>query len=309
MKRRLLEGKKSVKSVLTAAVLIGASTLLFQNLAYAAANAELSKANTVPTSYVSDKKEASENTEKSLPEGYKHAEFKVSKNDLEYYQKQSPTSKDITMEEAAEICAQTLWEIFKVSLKGQEIRMGYAAATESLPRSNWNADVYIDGVLTYHSLIDSITGEILGVGQIRTLKGKVSVAFDKELDKNPQEYLKLAEKTAEKLDVVHGKVKSVEYNGQGYSNNDPTISVDITGENGEIALMTFSRYDKALLGIEYNNSYKPSLEYAKKKEKEMQKKLEELKKKAQSSSKSDTPGLIIYEEEGDQLKDTFIPVQ
>ena len=65
----------------------------------------------------------------------------------------------------------------------------------------------------------------------------------------------------EKYNPINGAVKSVKYNGQGYSNNVPTVSIDITGENGEIALLTFSRYDKELLGIVYNASYKPSLEY------------------------------------------------
>lgn len=83
----------------------------------------------------------------------------------------------------------------------------------------------------------------------RTLNEKVSVGFDAALAKNPQEYVALAKKLAEEYNVVHGAVKSVEYNGQGYSDNDPSISVDITGENGEIALMDFSRYDIALLGI------------------------------------------------------------
>lgn len=308
MKRKLLEGYK-LKSVLTAAALIGVSTLLFQSIAYAATEAEYSKVNTVATNYKSNVKKASENTEQSLPDGYKQVEYKVSTIELEYYQKQSPTSKDIKKEAAAEICAQALWEIYKLGLEGQEIKMGYNPATVSIPRSYWNADVYIDGVLAYGSSIDSVTGEILAISQSRTLKEEVSVAFDKELNKNPQEYLELAKLTAIKFDVVHGNVNSVEYNGQGFANNDPSISMEITGENGEVALMTFSRYDKALLGIMYNNLYKPSLEHAKKVEKEMREKMEEKIKKSQESHKYEEPGLVIYEEEGDQLKETFVPVK
>ena len=89
----------------------------------------------------------------------------------------------------------------------------------------------------------------------------VSVVYDAALDKNPQEFVSLAKELAEKYNVINGAVKSVKYNGQGYSNNVPTVSIDITGENGEIALLTFSRYDKELLGIVYSAPYKPSLEY------------------------------------------------
>ncbi len=309
MKRKLLGGSTLKKSVLTAAALIGASTLLFQGFAQAATRAEYSKINTVPTNYVSSIKEASENTEKSLLKGYKKGNYKVSANELEYYQKASPTSKDIKKEAAAEICAQAIWEIFEVSLDGQEIKTGYAPATEGLPRSNWNCDVYVGGKLAYYVCLDSVTGDLLAVGKERTLKEEVSVAFDKKLDKNPKEYLDLARKTAEQLDVVHGKVKSVEYVGQGYNNNDPTISTEIIGENGEIALMSFSRYDKSILGINYSNLYKPSMEHAKKVEEEQRKKLEEKIKKSQESHKYEEPGLVIYEEDGDQLKETFVPVK
>lgn len=86
-------------------------------------------------------------------------------------------------------------------------------------------------------------------------------------------------------------MKSVEYNGQGYANNDPTISIDITGENGEIALMSFSRYDKALLGISYNTEYKSSLEF----HEQAQEKTKELGKSASPVNKNEVPSMNVLQ--------------
>jgi len=260
MKRNTLERKNLKKTILAATMVVGASTLLFQGSTQAMTAMEFKKTNTIPTSYVNYTTGSSQTVENTLLKGYKKANYKVGAIDLEYYRNQAPTSKDMAKEEAAEIGAQALWQVFGVSLEGQVIEMGYQQPTESLPRSSWYADVIINGKHSYSFTMDSVTGELFNIDRVRTLDKKVSVAFDAALDKNPQEYVALAKKLAEKYNVVHSPIKSVAYNGQGYGSNDPTISVDITGENGEIALMTFSRYDKALLGIGYNGSYKPAME-------------------------------------------------
>ncbi len=252
------------KTILAAAAVIGAGTLLFQGFVQATMAAEFKKTNTIPTSYANAPAGSSQVPKNSLPNGYKKANYTVGAIDLEYYRNSTPTGKDMSKEEAAEIGAQALWEMFQLNLEGQKIEIGYQKATENLPRSSWYADVLIDGRRSYTFSVDSVTGELFTIARERTLKDKVSVAFDSALDKNPQEYAALAKKLAEKYNVVHSAVKSVEYNGQGYSNNDPTISLDITGENGEMALMTFSRYDKALLGISYNTEYRYALESAEK---------------------------------------------
>lgn len=285
-----MERKSLIKTVLAAVLVIGSSTLLFQGLALAATKLEFNNTNTIPTSYASSVTVSTKSKENSVPDGYKKADYKVGKIDLEYYRGQTPTDKDMTGEEAAENSAQALWEIYGLDLEGQKILMGYSQATENLPRSNWNADVYIDGVLKFSLCVDSVTGELFSIGQLRTLKEKVSVSFDKELDKNPQEYVELAKSTAEKFNVVHSAVKSVEYNGQGYANNDPSISIDVKGENGEVALMDFSRYDKALLGIIYNTEYKAALERAQNYEKEM---LDKMNEKEKSAPATDDSGELI----------------
>ncbi len=289
-------GEKGFKqTVVVAAIAIGASALLFQGFIQAATAEEFKKINTIPTSYANVAASTSKATQSNLPTGYKKANYKIGAIDLEYYRNQTPTSKDITKEAAAEIGARALWEVFGLNLEGQVIEMGYQQPTESLPRSSWYADVLINGKRSYCFSVDSVTGELFDVVHGRTLDKQVSVAFDPVLDKNPQEYVALAKKLAEKYNVVHSQVKSVTYNGQGYSDNDPTISLDIAGENGEIALMTFSRYDKALLGIGYNGSYKPSLEFNEKLQKKLEEKVKELEKSAPPASGNETPFLTPVE--------------
>lgn len=290
-------GKKSVKkTILTATVAIGASTLLSMGILQAATAAEFKKTNTIPTSYASYVEDVSQTEQSSLPEGYKPANYTIGAIDLEYYRNQTPTSKDMGKEDAVEIGAQALWGVFDVNLEGQVIEIGYQQATDGQPRSSWYADVVINGERKFYFSVDSITGELFSIGHAdRTLEANVSVAFDAALDKNPQEFVTLAKELAENYNVVHGAIKSVEYNGQGYSVNDPTISIDITGENGEIALMSFSRYDKELLGIVYSASYKPALDYHEKQLKKLQKKVKELEKSAPPVDENEVPTLTAIE--------------
>lgn len=290
------ERKGVKKTILTATVVIGASTLLSMGILEAATAAEFNKTKTIPTNYASYVEDGSQTVQNNLPEGYKPANYTIGTIDLEYYRNQVPMSKDMGKEDAAEIGAKALWSVFDANLEGQVVEMGYQQATDSQPRSTWYAEVLINGERSYYFSVDSVTGELFSVGRWdRTLEVKVSVAFDPALDKNPQEFVTLAKELAEKHNVVHGEIKSVEYNGQGYSVNDPTISVDITGENGEIALMTFSRYDKELLGIVYSGSYKPTLEHSEKLLKKLQEKVKELEKSAPPVGENDVPILRTIE--------------
>lgn len=296
MKDTKLDKNGFRKNILAAAVVIGACTLLFQGFTQAATVVEANQTTTVPTSYAKAASSPSPSAQQSLPEGYEKANYTVRAIDREYFRNQIPTSKDMTREEAAEIGAQALWEIFGLNLEGQVIELGYQQPTERLPRSNWNADVLVNGKLGSTFWVDSVTGELLTIGRERKLDKEVSVAFDAALDKNPQEYVELAKKMAEKYNVVHGAIKSVAYNSQGYSNNDPTISLDITGDNGEIALMSFSRYDKALLGIAFNGLYKPSLESTAKRVKQDMEKAKELENSSPPANQNGEATLKVVSE-------------
>ncbi|MGN6714247.1 hypothetical protein [Anaerocolumna jejuensis] len=291
MKTNRLEGNDFKKSILAAAMIIGASTMMSQGFTQVAAAAEYNKTNTVPTSYVSNMDQSSNTAKNSLPEGYKKANYTVRDIDLEYYRNQTPTSKDMSKKGAAEIGAQAMWNVYGLSLEGQVIEMGYQQPTNDLPRSSWHGNILINGKLSYDFDVDSVTGELFGVTHSRTLDKNVSVAYDAALAKNPQEYAALAKKTAEKLNVVHGTVTSVEYNCQGYSNNDPDITFVVMGEDGELASMTFSRYDKALLGISYNAEYKYIVEYMKQLEQKAQEKSAQRQKSAPSASGNQSPSL------------------
>lgn len=293
MKTESSKGKRVKSTVFAAALLIGASTMVFQGLTQTAMAAEYNKNNTVPTSYVSCVTQSSDTTtQNSVPKGYKKANYTVKDIDLEYYKNQTPTSKDMSKEDAAEIGAQALWSTYGLNLEGQVIKMGFQPVNDSLPRSNWYADVYINGVLSYYFDIDSVTGDLFAVGYSRTLDKNVSVAYDATLAKNPQEYETLAKETAENLNVVHSSVTSVDYNCQGYSNNDPDITFVIKGENGELASMTFSRYDKTLLGISYNAEYKYTVEYMKQLEQQTQTAAKG-QNSASQNSENQTPSLMI----------------
>lgn len=293
MKTNRLEGKHVKKSVLAATMIIGASTMMFQGFTKVAAATEYNKTNVVPTSYVSHMDQSSSTAKSELPKGYKKANYTIQNIDLEYYRNQTPTSKDMAKKDAAEIGAQALWSVYGLSLEGQAIEMGYQSATNDLPRSRWYADVLINGERSYSFEVDSVTGDLFAVTRSRTLDKNVSVAYDAALAKNPQKYAALAKKTAEKLNVVQGAVASVEYNCQGYSNNDPDITFNIKGENGEGASMTFSRYDKALLAVSYNAEYKYTVKYMKQLEQKAQEKSAKSQKSTPSTSGNQAPSLTL----------------
>jgi hypothetical protein len=291
METKNSKGKRVKSTVFAATMIIGASTVAFQVLTQAVMAAEYNKANTIPTTYVSYANQPSGTS--SVPEGYKKANYTVKDIDLAYYKNQTPTSKDMSKKDAVEIGAQALWSVYGLDLEGQVIEMGYQPATDSLPRSSWHGDVLIDGKLCYDFDADSVTGELFGVSHSRTLDKNVSVAYDAGLAKNPQEYAAFAKETAEKLNVVHSLVTSVDYNCQGYSNNDPDITFVIKGENGELASMTFSRYDKALLGISYNAEYQYTLKYMKQLEQQSQEAAEQRQNSASKNGGNQAPSLVI----------------
>lgn len=259
MRKSNTEKNHFKRVVLTAVLLAGTSTMAFQGITQVAVAAEYNKTTAVPTTYA-DYTQQPQKTQENAPADYHKTDYTIGQINLAYYKNQKPTEKDITKEAAAEIGAQALWSVFGENLEGQKIEMGYQSANESFPRSRWYADVIINDVRSYSFAVDSVTGELFSVVRDRTLKEKVSVAYDQALAKNPQEYIALAEKTAEKLNIVHGAVVTAEYDGQGYSSNDPIIQLVVRGKNGEVAQLSFSRYDKSLRSISYNAEYKYILE-------------------------------------------------
>lgn len=257
---------------------IGVCAFLFGGVSDAVMAAELGKTAAVPTSYLL-KEEISETKQafsEEAPEGKETQEektimaekpetaddyvkgiYKVVSDPLT--KDSIPTDKDLKQDAAAEIGARMLWELFGLKMSGATIYMSYNAGTENFPRAFWSGDVRLGETrlpedTCYTFMIDAVTGERFNAGYSRTLDKKVSLDFDQKLMENPGEYTELAKKVAEKLNIVNGKAVSSEYGCQGYSNNDPEITIEVTGTNGERALLSFSRYDKKFKGVIYDAS-------------------------------------------------------
>lgn len=231
----------------TFALVIGCAST-FGGIAEAAAMADMGRTERIETVY-SLKAPA-----QAVPEGYTKASYKVKSETLEYYKDKKPSEKDLTQKEAAEIGAQLLWQIYGVKLDKATVYMGYDNETAAFPRASWSGRVEFGQPgkkedTSYFFMIDAITGEGFNASYGRTLSVDVDLGPDLELEKNPGEYLKLATEFVEKKNLVHGEVKKAVYNCQGYASNDPSISINVYGVNGESVLMSYSRYDQTLLGI------------------------------------------------------------
>ncbi len=266
MKMKEKKGKNLRRTVMTATLIIGVSTLMFQGLTQVAVAGTYDKKVTIPTSYVSF---AEDITQEKLPEGYTKADYKVGAIDLEYYKNNVPTEKDLTKEDAAERAARYIWQIYGADLEGQTIEMGYSTNTDVNPHATWDAEVFMkdqdyhDGysVTLYEVIIDSVTGELFSIGINRRLEEKVNAGPDYSIDESETgEFALVAKEFVEKYDIVHGDIESITCTGQGasFSTNeigtygDPTLSYEIHGTNGEVAFLSISRYDKMLLNITFN---------------------------------------------------------
>ena len=247
------ENKKKYfgKSAALALTLIGISAVSFNALAEGAMAAELTRPQSVPTTY-----NVTPPQETEVPENYEKADYTIIMEDFS----ETPTSKDLTAEEAAELGAQMLWEIYGADLDGAYVFMSYNSGTETFNRAFWSGDVRFTKKRTpsdfcYTFMLDAVTGDRFNVGHSRQLDVKVPLGPDSSLSKDHSEYDALAVKAAEDFNIVHGAVASTEYNCQGYgSNNNPDITIDVVGTNGERSSLTFSRYNQELMGVIYDSS-------------------------------------------------------
>lgn len=179
--------------------------------------------------------------------------YSVADNDI-YTAK--PTAQSIGRDNAAGIGAKMIEDIYGANLEGATIEMGYCAPTDTLPRASWVGDISIKNssakYADYYFVIDALTGERFTASQGATLDVSVDLGLDMELQKNPSAYVQLAVTTAKQMGIISGEVESAVYNGQGYVNdNNPSISIDVHGDNNQKALLSFSRYNQELLGVCY----------------------------------------------------------
>mgnify|MGYP001101714718 FL=1 len=252
--------KKNI-SKLTAATfaIMGAGIILFNSATEIALIANNGKVEKVPTSYqISDSLQTVLPKAETKEEGNEKVNYFVSMDSLNTG---TPTNTDLTMEEAAEVGSKYLENIFGLDLEGAYVYMSYSSGTETFPRAFWAGDVLFQKERNPEStrwtyLIDAVTGELFNIGHDRPLDVSVSLDYDATLEKDYHLYVELAQKKIEECKLMDSPVDRVEYNCQGYSGNNPTIAVDVIGENGEIVNMSFSRYDQMFLGLITDTSRK-----------------------------------------------------
>lgn len=253
-KNRKKGGSKDRKRnylVITAAVLMasGVAAGAFSLASDITARAGLNEVQKVPTSYqvpVTASLPVPEVAEEDAPTNYT-----VSMSSLN---KEMPTEADLSMEEAAALGVNYLEDIMEMDAEGKNVYMQYYGGTITFPRAFWSGDVrFGEEVLTdedtWSFMIDAVTGELFNIGCTETLDVDVPLGYDSSLEENCDVYKELAKKTAERCNLVGGSVETVEYGSQGYGSNNPDITMHVTGENGEMAIVTFSRYNQRLLGI------------------------------------------------------------
>lgn len=261
-----MKQKNILKLTAATFAIIGAGTILFNSAAEMALAANDGKVEKVPTTY-----QVWNSPEKVLPQSMEKAEEEEKGREKEETKNEetgkvnytvsmdslntgTPTDTDLTMEEAAEVGAQYLHKVFGLDLEGAYVYMSYTPGTETFPRPFWSGDVLFQKEQTPEStrwtyMIDAVTGELFNIGHGRQLEVSVSLGYDAALEKDYGIYAELAKKKVEECELISSPVDRVEYNCQGYSGNDPTIAVNVIGENGEIVNMDFSRYDQTFLGL------------------------------------------------------------
>lgn len=269
-----MKQKNMLKLTAATLAIIGAGTIAFHLASEVTLAANEGKVETVATTYqVPDssqtalpadgekerKEESQEKTKEKKDEG-KTINYQLSMDDLNTG---TPADTDLTMEEAAEIGAGYLKEIYGLDLDGAYVYMSYYPGTETFPRPFWSADVLFEKEQKPEStrwdyMVDAVTGELFNISHARQLGVNVPLGMDAALEKDYGQYAELAKKKVAECKLIDGSVNRVEYNCQGYQCNDPTITVDVIGENGEIVNMTFSRYDQAFLGLITDTSRKIS---------------------------------------------------
>lgn len=251
-----MKQKNILKLTAATFAIIGAGTILFNSAAEMTLAANNGKVEKIPISY-----QVAGSLKTTLPKVTENGRNKESGSvkvnytlSLDSLNTGTPTDTDLTMEEAAEAGRQYLGNLFGLDLEGAYVYMSYYPGTETFPRAFWSGDVLFQKEQKPEStrwtyMIDAVTGELFNICYARQLDVKVSLGYDKALEKDYSIYAELAKKKVKKCKLIDSPIERVEYNCQGYSGNNPTIAVDVIGKNGEIVNMDFSRYDQTFLGL------------------------------------------------------------
>lgn len=178
---------------------------------------------------------------------------------MSMFNKETPTEIDLSMEEAAALGIKYLEEIMDFDAEGADVYMDYSGGTVTFPRAFWSGDVRFGKQEktdedTWGFFIDAVTGELFMISCAETLDVDVPLGYDSSLEENCDIYLNKARELAERFDLVGSTVTNAVYGSQGYGSNNPDISIEVEGDNGQKVIITFSRYNQRLLGIITNTS-------------------------------------------------------
>lgn len=242
----IMKRKNSLGLFACAIAIVGIGAICFNEASNAVMAVNLDTTQTIPTNY-----QVPSATTSEIPSDYKKANYHVYLDDLN---KSTPTAADMTMEDAAEFGARYLWTVYGLQLENANIYMYYSPGTDTSPRASWSGDVLFSDVRKPESTrwtfgIDAVTGELFDICHAEMLNAKVSLAEDAALRENYDSYAEAAKNYAVRCGLISSPISKVAYNCQGYSLNNPDITVDVIGEKGECVSMTFSRYDQSLLGL------------------------------------------------------------
>ncbi|KNB74419.1 hypothetical protein ADS79_01605 [Brevibacillus reuszeri] len=246
----MAKGNEMRKMILGSVAAIAVATLAFGGVCQMVKASEIGKKQVVPTSYsIPYAAMASTN----VPAGYVKKDYKVKMVGVD-----QPTINDMKMEEAAELASQNLWRVFQIDLNGKTLEMTYSPVSTSHLRAIWEVNVTITDTLSYEFALDAVTGEKHSIAKRIYHKANIPEGMDFNLLKNNQDYQELAKAAAEKYQFVSGKVTSVEYASQGYQENkagakNSDISFRVNSDKGDQAQISFSRYNKELLTVEYSS--------------------------------------------------------
>ena len=165
----------------------------------------------------------------------------------------SPDKGVISMSEAARIGVQDLIRIFNFDAKDKTVNMWYCPIGETCISSEWMGNIDFDNNVTYYFTVDAVTGKISATCRDIKLNKNVNKGFDGSLPNNCEEYKELAEKVIKQYQILSNDIKSIEYEGQGYANDNPDIQIKAKDIDGNETQLSFSRYDKKLLQVCYDN--------------------------------------------------------
>ncbi len=254
----------TVKTLLASALTIGAIAGGFWGTTNLVVAAESDKVVSLPTSYsVEVVTPPTVQRPESETEDIIKPVYTLVDNDLEYYRDKKPTVNDISREAAAEIGVNALTKVFGIDLHGKEIEMTYQPSERGL-RAQWLGDWWYNGkknpddlyVSSYSFTVDAVSGELQFINHNRVLPSSDTPGPGYDLLTGSDDYSVLAQEAALQYGAIYGEVKTVEYSGQGSTNNDPLIWYDLTGTGGERARISLSRHDKSLVGVTYDDGIK-----------------------------------------------------